>query len=207
MATQAIDYFSATTFNKEATVAGQELDVTPCDLFESESGIAFVHNLESGIDDRLSKADVLYSDLPWEQGFNLFYESAQVEQGVTYLEFLAGIRDEIIRLDKPTLLPIGNKALKIMQPDTAGTVILNRKEVRLALWGIDDTWERINVIDILHDLAETYDTIGDFACGYGRSGRIFVEHGKRFVMSDFNPHCIGFVKQALPKWKENLWRS
>jgi hypothetical protein len=199
--TQAVDYFSATTFNKDATVAGQA-DLPPAtSAFMINDNWAFMYSMEQGIPKLMSdNADVLYAKIPWEQGFNAFYEAANVIPQWDYKTFLEKIRSEIIRINKPTIIVCGNKALKVLRPDSTGTAILNRKEARLALWGIDDSWGRINTIDILHDLAERFSSIGDFACGYGRTGKIFTEHGKRWFMSDLNPHCIGFIKQTAKGW-------
>ena len=200
---QTLNYFSATPMHKDATIAGESELPEPAYAYMRPAckSWAFTHELEKGIPDLMAKeCDVFYAELPWNLGFESFYEAAGVTPKWTYKEFLTCIRKEVLRIGKPTILVCGNVALRVLKPEATATVILNRKEVRLALWGIEDTWGRVNTIDVIHDLAKRFNTVGDFACGYGRTGKIFTEHGKKWFMSDFNPHCIGFIKENAEKW-------
>jgi len=197
---QTVDYFSASTFNKSATHVSQKPNWEPAFLYGINGNLAFAHNVEEGIPEFMDDVDVIYAELPWEDGYNLFYEAAGATPKQTYWEFLDKIQEQVREFGKPTLIPCGKKALKYLKPDSYTMVLLNRKEVCLALWNIEDSWGRINVVDILHDLATRFNRVGDFACGYGRTGRIFAEHGKQWVLSDINPYCIGFIKDHALEW-------
>jgi hypothetical protein len=54
---------------------------------------------------------------------------------------------------------------------------------------------------MLHAIAQRYDTVGDPCCGYGRAGRFFLRAGKRAVLSDFDPHCIGYIAEHAGGWR------
>ncbi len=54
---------------------------------------------------------------------------------------------------------------------------------------------------MLFHLAERYNRVGDFTCGYGRVGRIFSGAGKTWVMSDYNPTCIGYIGMNASGWR------
>jgi hypothetical protein len=54
--------------------------------------------------------------------------------------------------------------------------------------------------ELLHALAQRYDVAGDFCAGYGRTARFFLRSGKRAVVSDFNPQCIGYIAEHAEDW-------
>jgi hypothetical protein len=55
-------------------------------------------------------------------------------------------------------------------------------------------------LDVIEWLASTYSCVGDPSCGYGNTGRVFVEHGKQCVMSDINAKCIGWIADHCAQW-------
>jgi hypothetical protein len=54
--------------------------------------------------------------------------------------------------------------------------------------------------EFLHTLTEHYKCAGDFCCGYGRTGRFFLRAGKRAILSDVNPQCIGYICAHAHEW-------
>jgi hypothetical protein len=55
--------------------------------------------------------------------------------------------------------------------------------------------DKYTVIDCLKALARFYDRIADPCCGLGQSGRIFLEYGGSFTLSDYNGRVITACRQ------------
>ena len=53
---------------------------------------------------------------------------------------------------------------------------------------------------MLVGLCNNYSCIGDFCCGYGETGYYAILAGKRFVLSDHNPQCIGDIAENHGGW-------
>src|SRR5262245_57087728 len=165
------------------------------------AGVTLVHDLLRGpLPAEYEACDVLYSDLPWQSGFAEFERRAGVAAARSYSAFLAAI-SRILQYDsRPAVLVTGKHALPhLPSPAQVLESTLNGDDC-LALFYRSEreiVGRFPTTIDLLHWLAERYQCVGDFCCGYGRAGRIFAEHGKQFVMSDYNAECIGYIAETL----------
>ncbi len=148
--------------------------------------------------------DVLYTDLPWRPGFEEFNRRAGVE-GREYQEFLAAVSRIVNDFPGPVVLVTGKHARRdLPAPDHVMKSRLNGAPCIALSYRLDPAKFCINpefcfcdVEMFLTWLAERFECVGDFCCGYGRVGRIFQEYGRRWVMSDFNPTCIGYIGENL----------
>lgn len=171
----------------------------------SDSGsVAFVHDICSGpLPDTYQDCDVLYGDLPWQQGFSGYNDRAGVTDGRTYRTFLEAVAGIVTSQPQPVVLITGRHALRYLpDPDQqlAITVpVLNQAALALTYRIQLPTRLRITT-EILAELAREFDRVGDFCCGYGRSSRAFARAGKTFVASDYNPECIGYIADHAPGW-------
>lgn len=161
--------------------------------FEGKHGVAFEYDLTFGIPAEMERnADVLYSDLPWRDGYIRFADRAGKQQLQPYKNFLGVVGRTIRIVRKPAVIVTGKHALPYLMPDTYHACTLNGGAAIAAIWHrrlmSEETAEAI-----IERLAQEYDCIGDPCCGYGRAGRVFAQHGKRYVMSDIDPHCIGYI--------------
>jgi hypothetical protein len=159
---------------------------------ETPHGVAFVHDIFDGYDIRYDDCDVLYTDIPMACGFDVFERRAQ-SAGRTYFEFLWNAGNFIQRAKKPAVI-LGGKIAAEFFGDAA--VACKSKLNGLPVFAICFNLQLSkakNEFDVLDELATRFDCIGDFCCGYGRAGRVFAKHGKRFVMSDLNDACIGHI--------------
>ncbi len=156
-------------------------------------GVAFAHDVRNGVPpDYLLSVDVLYADLPWPAGFALF-EARANSAGGTYMEFIGAVAEWVRVLGKPAVLTTSKAAVKWMpKPDSTVTVRLNSADALALCYGVDVP-AQVDTVDVLQMLASQFKCVGDFCCGYGRSGRVFAGRGGKFVMSDYNPQCIGVI--------------
>lgn len=168
-------------------------------------GVALVHDLLAGpLPPEFDQADVLYCEPPWRSGFDAYNMRAGVNDDRTYSQLLAAISEIIESTTTPVIVVVGAHAramlpmadvdVPIMQSLLPRRPIARAFAYRCPIPSMSDHTE------LLTWLAMHYECVGDFLGGYGWSGRIFAELGKRFVLSDYNPRCIGQIAAASPGW-------
>jgi hypothetical protein len=109
-------------------------------------------------------------------------------------------------LTVPTYLVTGRHAVHLLpKPDMLVPMMLNEDEaVAISYRPGSEAGNGYRLAqEFLYTLALRYEVAGDFCCGYGRTGRFFLRSGKRAVLSDFNPSCIGYVAANADSWKES----
>lgn len=177
------------------------------------ASVAFVADLGAGLPKEYAACDLLYSEVAWEHGYKLFVERAGGGNDyATYLHELGRIAETA---PAPCIFICGKRALREM-PKPAETVPVNLNTggrfiaeavavtYRCRLPRVKERhrdWTNIDTEHLLHALADRYACVGDPSCGYGNTGRVFLAHGKRFVMSDVNPACIGHIAEHVPSWE------
>jgi len=170
------------------------------DRFQGIHGVAFQADLNHGIPIAMYEADVWYSDLPWRDGYTKFADRAGIKQAMPYTELLERIGKEIRDIGRPTVLITGKHAVRYLKPETTAEVTLNGGSAVACLWNRRSWPGAVDTVALLKYLASEYQCVGDFCCGYGRAGRIFVQAGKRYVMSDLNPECVGYIAVHEGEW-------
>lgn len=173
--------------------------------WEGNGCTAFAHDLMSSstLPAEYDACDVMVTDLPWQRGYETFNERAGVEDGRTYAAFMQRVAEIVEATTVPLYLITGRHALaKLPEPATVLPMMLNEWEaIAIAYRPGDEADGNYGVApEFLHALAQRYDVAGDWCCGYGRTARFFLRSGKRAVMSDFNPRCIGYISEHAPEW-------
>lgn len=174
----------------------------PVQFSRLKSGIAFVHDMANGWPEAMNKADVIYADIPWMHGYLKFYERAGRQAKTNYIGFLKNVGMMLRRIDIPAVIITGKHAIHYLAPFEYMPIRLNGDPSNACLWRITpDQFDNPKTeYDILNQLVKFYRCIGDPFCGYGRSGRVFAQAGRRFIMSDLNPWCIGYIAKEGDKW-------
>jgi hypothetical protein len=162
--------------------------------------VAFFHDLAFKVPYQYNKCDIIYTETPWIDGFDVFETRANVGKKRTYEEFMASLCEFINALNKPTILVTGKKGLKFLpKPDIEAVTILNGAQARAVMYGVNVT-KVSNSLTILSELANKYKCVGDPCCGFGRSAKAFKQAGKNFVVSDYNKECIGYIAEEWGNW-------
>lgn len=168
------------------------------------SSSAFVHDLISGTLPRAySTCDVLYTDLPWQKGFNTFNERAGIDDGRTYREFMAAVSSVIASQppSRPVYLVTGRHALSLLpEPAQVLATRLNEDAAVIVAYNAHESQRFGEARELLRSLATRHERVGDFCCGYGSAARAFRRQGKTFVASDVNPRCIGYIAAHVEGW-------
>jgi hypothetical protein len=173
-----------------------ELHADPIDRAEFPDGIALAHDAwSSTLPAEFDACDVIWAEPPWPAGYAIFNERAKVT-APSWSEF----HRHLARLCEQSSIPIallgGARAVKL-HPNATPTPIRHNGDRVFAICYRLTIDPDVESVTIIHRLCEQFDTIGDFCCGYGRTGLIAREHGKRFVLSDHNAECIGVLNQAF----------
>lgn len=166
-----------------------------------QRGTVFVHDLIAApLPDVYGECDVLYADLPWRTGYAIYNERAGITRPRAYGTFLTTVAAEVRRIGRPAVLVTGQHAVKRLQPDRTRVTELNGQAAVACLFGDIDVADTGDTRELLGLLAHRYRTVGDFCCGYGRTVRAVLLSGGRFVASDFNPTCVGYVAAHAGEW-------
>lgn len=180
------------------------VEAPPVQAWKGVGVTAFVHDIiGKPLPDDYDQCDVLVTDLPWQKGYDTFNQRAGISDGRDYSDFLAAVSGIVESTTAPLYVITGRHALpKLPTADITFPIQLNEDAaVAVGYRPGGEAGGRYSVApEFLHALAQRYGTVGDFCCGYGRSARVFLRSGKRAVVSDFNPTCIGYISQHATEW-------
>jgi hypothetical protein len=167
--------------------------------------VALWHDVTLGLPIQMYACDVLYSELPWKDGYAEFNRRADAAinrrplNRLTYEEWCYRLSVTLARWDRPFVLVAGRAALRHMAAEWVAPCDLNGSTAVAFGAGLPAIHRR-TADDVLASLADRYQCVADPCCGYGRSARAFAERGKSFVVSDHNPRCIGYIKTHAGEW-------
>lgn len=171
-----------------------------------DGSIAFAHDIvndEPILPLDYEKCDVLYSELAWISGYEKFNKRAGRKS--SFDGYVKSINEIIYSRLVPVIIVIGKSMLKYFsEPTQQIHTKLNGYPSIACVYNAEYDVQPETTEDLLEYLATQYKVIGDFCCGYGLSGKIFIKHGKKFVMSDHNKKCIGYIHINAKEWYENL---
>jgi hypothetical protein len=166
--------------------------------FKAYGNVALTHDMTLGFPSAMERCDVLYAEPPWPVGYNEFAERAPVSGG--FEDFMAAMGHGLLSADKPAVI-IGGKLYRKHLPEATREVPcrLDGANVDAVAYVYGDvecpSLDATNphTAFIIADLAQHYQCVGDFCCGFGKTAHAFADAGKNFVVSDSNPECIGYI--------------
>lgn len=182
-----------------ALSAGQIEATAPAQRFEHDGNVAFAHDLTLGFPAEFDDCDVLYTDLPWRDGFGAFNDRAG-KPDASFRRFMETVAMIPLMAAVPVVIITGKRDGALLpKPRQVFPIKLNGGDAQALVYNTT-LIPNGDTIALLHQLAVRFERVGDFCCGYGRAGRIFQQHGKGWVMSDINPNCIGLIAEQAPGW-------
>ena len=171
-------------------------DDLPVDRVEVGGNIALRYNIFDPIPKEYEKCDAMFCEPPWRHGFNVFNERVGFA-GPTWVDFMNRINTIISETKVPVVITAGKAALRYLEGYTAiYPTSLNGANAFLVAWNvtIEDT---SSAEAATQEICERFNVIGDWCCGYGRTAHYAKEAGKRFVVSDYNAQCIGYIANRI----------
>ena len=182
-----------------------ELATTPCKRVIFGESTAFVHDLTRGIPLDYDRCDVFYTEMPWRPGYAKFLERAGVSGTSSFLDYVKALCT-ITERQNPFIVILGASLLRYFPDPTTRLNIrfprdLHKGAECIAIaYNVDLPQGIRTTVDVTTWLAGAYSCVGDPSCGYGNTGRVFVENGKTCILSDINPKCIGWIAGQCADW-------
>lgn len=179
-----------------ALKAGRVEEAPPLDRADFQDGIALCHNIWQPIPAEYSQCDIVYAEPPWRHGYDVFNERAGTNDP-PWPDFMRRIATIIRESKCPVVITSGKAALPYLdQPDNCYETQLNGADALLICYGV--TLERYETSEFaLNEICARFDCIGDWCCGYGLTAVMARRYGKRFVVSDHNATCVGYMATAM----------
>jgi hypothetical protein len=165
------------------------------------------HNVLDQLPSEFLECDILYAEPAWRAGIKKFNERAGAS--VDFKEYVLSIRRIIEESDVPVVLNWGANETKQMPPPSMAykSKLWNISDCVFSVYNLGVQWPMFDSTESFLEWAAKrleFECIGDFCCGYGNSGKIFKNYGKRFVMSDYDQQCVGYIAQSLMNYNEGL---
>jgi hypothetical protein len=181
-----------------ALKGGKLEDAEPVNSFTYGDSIAFQHDIFDPYPEIYKKCDIIYFDPPWREGAKIFDERV----GITNRSFeqLTGrISELILQIDTPVILSCGKWGEKLLpEPDWAVETNLKGTVGQCFVYGYRTSYMGFSYgKDLLPLIAQKYNVLGNWFCGYGNVAFEAIKHNKNFIVSDYNPKCIGYIKSQL----------
>ena len=170
--------------------------------YESNGCIVIAHNVLDPLPIEFQQCDILYAEPSWRSGIARFNERAGIK--VDFKEYVNSIREIIINSEVPVVLNWGvNETKQMPVPDMAYmSKLWNISDCTLSIYNTHSEWPKFQSTESLFWwLSQKFECIGDFNCGYGNSGKRFLEQGKKFVMSDYDQQCVGYIAKTLMNYE------
>lgn len=168
---------------------------------------AFVHDVTLGFPCEFDECQVLYSEIPWADGHEEFYDRAGQVLRPTYPELMYQLNCELAQFARPWVIVGGYAMTRHLGCQWFTPVTLNGSTaMAMGAYGPPPPIGTASAGALLQWLSgnSNYYNVADPFCGYGRTARIFAEAGKKFVATDINPDCIGYIAQEAPAWLSNI---
>lgn len=180
-----------------------------CSYFEWENSIAFYHDLcaKDELPDEFKKCDILYVEIPWQKGFNIFNERANINDKRTYELFLNHLSKIINNTDIPLVILCGKTSTKRLPKPFKKQQVINsylktNYPFNALFYNFETVPEFTNTKDFFSWGVYNFDCVGDFMCGYGLTGKHFLKNDKSCVLSDYNKTCIGYIAETMEGWQD-----
>lgn len=171
---------------------------------------AFVHDLMSAptLPPEFDSCDAIYSEIPCVGvNYATFNRRAGIPDLRRYDEFSRRVGEIIVDRPRAVFVLVATKTslttiAKYAPPPSSVLrgVRMNKWNLDAAVWGPYTPPTTDNALGILRDLARRFNCGGDFCAGYGRVAECFLAAGKRAVLADINPRCIGVVASRFRAW-------
>jgi hypothetical protein len=182
-----------------ALANGRLENVQPLKRHEATDGIAMAHDLFNPLPTEYDNVNCFYSELPWPAGAKKFDERVGIS-GRAFSDLIMKVAGLIENDSRPFMLSISKNALRwLPAPVCTHNVLLPSSKANCLVASWNYVFEpRETTLECASDLIAAHGVVGDFACGYGQTGSLARKLGKRWLLSDYNESCIGFIATRLP---------
>jgi hypothetical protein len=175
-----------------------------CNYFEHDGFYGICNDLESKepYPKEVHKAQFIYCELPYPRGYDIFNERVGKSEGIGWKAMVQNARKMAMDLNIPYYF-MGGKAFAPLFPiEYQIPMKFKVHNTNDIIFSNTDSWADNNE-ELIDTLYKHYDIGLDMACGYGELGRFALKHGKKAILMDINPYCIGYIERELLKVSYN----
>lgn len=180
-------------------------NVETLDIFEHNGDVVFRHDISKGVSPRFKKADCIYSEPAWRHGYKKFMQRSNTTDFPPYKEYLLNQEKVIKELDIPAFILCGADMLRTLKPQWVQDIYFypykDNKNFKVAIYNCEQ-FKFGSDHELLGILAEKFNTILDFNCGYGNLIPFIREKGKHFILSDICGHAVLKVAKDYMGYKQ-----
>lgn len=174
------------------------------DIYESNGDVVFRHDISKGVSPRFRNADCIYSEPAWRHGYKKFMQRSNTTQYPPYKDYLLNQEKVIKELGIPSFILCGADMLRTLKPQWVQDIYFypykDKKNFKIAGYN-SEQFKFSSDHELLKILAEKFDTILDFNCGYGNVIPFIREKGKHFILSDICGQAILKVAKDYMDYK------
>jgi hypothetical protein len=172
----------------------------PVQRFVYKNSVAFAYDIFDPLPNDFNACDFFYMEPPYPAGVKVFDDRVGIS-GRSYTDLAARISQFIDLTNKPIVMPMSKTVIKhypkpMQAFETDFTHSVKGLKTMVYAWNIE-LKEYKTTEDVLIGLLNTHNCVGDLFCGYGNTAQIAINQNKDFVVSDYNPYCIGFISTLL----------
>jgi hypothetical protein len=167
------------------------------DYYENNGMVALQNDICNGLPAEFDKCDVIYAEPAWPKGLGIFNKRAGIStEWEGYFNSIVNICNTEKR---PLVICWGSRESKLLPKPSQSfkSKLAHGSDVYINIYNYTYDGPQANTMNVLFHLAEVFNCIGDFCCGYGNSAIPFLVKGKKFVMADYNSRCIGYIAEKL----------
>lgn len=153
-----------------------------------------------------NECDFLYVEVPYPQGIKIFDERANIKQARNVDDFALALREIIQDCKKPIGI-VTSKILhkKLPTPTDTYEMKIHVGKVTFALHNLDCKYKFRTSSELMNFVANQFNCLGDFCCGYGFPLMEFLNYGgKKIIASDYNDKCITILKQKIEQYEQKF---
>lgn len=167
-------------------------------IYRSDNITTFTWDVCKGFHQEFAKADCIYVEPSWLPGYKKFTAGTEAENS-TYKNYVAGIKEIVKKLNVPTFCLCGYQGCKMLKPDIIYEMyfVFHDCKTYMAIWNVDGNIPFGNEVEARKYVAQKYNCILDFSCGYGIVADEVVKNGKKVILSDISSDCIHYI---IDKW-------
>lgn len=172
--------------------------------YSKAKSYVFQWDLTKGIPDIYKQCDLIYVEPSWSQGYDIFQKRCNdsIDRS-NYLDYMIEISRYVNSALHPVYIILEKKIQYLFkQPSEKILVNLHNYKSDLLIFNDNLNIDNLNITNltnynIINILAEKYNLVGDFCCGYGNTAKVFREHNKNFICSDINAKCVYYIAKEL----------
>lgn len=163
-------------------------DLKELNLYQNKGNITFQYDINKGYNSIFDKANCIYIEPAWRDGYYKFAKRAGVFNA-EFNDYLDNIRIVIEMFNKPSFVVMGKHMIKRLAPDDTIPIKLHGYGCYVGVYNSTIKGEFKTNYDFMEYISTRFNCVLDFCCGYGNTLRYF----KRFVASDVNSKCVYYV--------------